>query len=59
MESSASIGAKLAALRKIVTNNCAFCGKEIEGLKTRKYCNESCKQGAKNARNRSKKIDNE
>lgn len=42
-----SIGAKLAAMRVIEKKPCAHCGKPIEGIKKKKYCDESCKQKAK------------
>jgi hypothetical protein len=47
-----SIGAKLAAMRVIEKKPCAHCGKPIEGIKKKKYCDESCKQKAKYARSK-------
>jgi len=36
-------GRELAALRRKVTTTCAACGKEITGLRTRRYCNNACR----------------
>lgn len=47
MKKRANPGAELAALREIERKQCAICGTEIEGLKSKKYCTERCKQKAK------------
>jgi predicted nucleic acid-binding Zn ribbon protein len=48
-----SVGAKLAAMRVIEKKSCAYCGIQIEGIKKKKYCSESCKQKAKYERSKS------
>ncbi len=47
LKKKANPGAELAALREIERKECAVCGTVIEGLKSKKYCSESCKQKAK------------
>lgn len=41
-----NIGAVLAGMRKLVASSCETCGKPIEGLKTKKFCNDYCKRKA-------------
>lgn len=43
---------QIAAMREIVSKTCGYskCGKTIKGLKTKRYCDESCKQHAKRER---------
>lgn len=43
---------KIAGMREIVSGFCwnSKCGKVIVGLKTKRYCNETCKQQAKRER---------
>lgn len=43
-------GKELAALRHKVSTQCAACGAEITGLRTRRYCNSAC--GLRAARTR-------
>lgn len=54
MKKKANPGAELAALRETERKQCAVCGTEIEGLKSKKYCSESCKQKAKYLRKQGK-----
>lgn len=44
--------AALAKQRKIVKGFCNHCGNEIEGVKTKKYCDDLCKQKAYYERNK-------
>lgn len=45
-------GAALAAKREVSFKHCVHCGEIIEGIKIKKYCNESCKQAAKYLRSK-------
>lgn len=56
MKKKPNPGAELAALREIERKQCTVCGKEIEGLKSKKYCSESCKQKAKYLRKQGKEL---
>lgn len=49
---AAKPGAALAAMREVTTKFCLHCGKEIKGIRIKKYCDESCKQAAKYQRNK-------
>jgi len=40
----AEIARAIAAQRKIVTSACVICGTTVVGLKTRRYCSNTCKQ---------------
>lgn len=45
------IARAIAAQRQMVTSDCVVCGTTIVGLKTRRYCSNTCKQRAFYAKN--------
>lgn len=51
MTTAQEAGRALAAQRRRVTIKCERCGKEVSGLKTRRYCSDACRVAA--ARERS------
>jgi hypothetical protein len=50
MTSAKEAGRALAARRRKVTVSCARCGKEVSGLRTRRYCSDACRVAAARGR---------
>lgn len=50
MTSAQEAGRALAARRRKVKIRCERCGKEVDGLRTRRYCSDACRVAAARGR---------